>query len=530
MTTFAESARLCLALSLVIYSGCRTISSESIKSGHDITDVFVEVARLKHDSMSNGDTWDHIWADDGTLYSFACDGRGYGVSNRNVNFNKLAGDSWDHLTGSIVQSMDGYGKGGQQIPNHSNWKVNGADCIDGVFYAFIANNWYGNQNAYDGEGLDLFLRQTVNNMSLIKSTDRGLTWSRDVKVNIEHPMWTNKMFSTAFFFKFGQNGGATRQDDQDKYVYAISNDGYWNCGSAFYLGRVLRSKIGDLNASAWEYSSNGGWTPDLAHATPVPGFPGGLMKCTVGSPIWLASLKRYVTVTWYDPGTTAKWYYLVDVTFAFYQAEHPWGPWSYIGEKSADQFIADRKDRIYRWYGPSLNPKFITDNPDGNVTATMIFSGSTWEDEPASLYKNNSSPVTFYTRPLPRLRAAFNDPAAQYFGDWKYQGNRGYGDFNDDIHVTTTPGAYCDFSFAGEGIEILSEKYRDMGDVEVVLDGNSQGISHLYQDPMPRLYQIPCYRKMDLTPGKHTIRIINCGNDSAFCIVDGFRVYGKDSK
>ncbi len=62
-------------------------------------------------------------------------------------------------------------------------------------------------------------------MSLIKPKDRGRTWSRDEQTNDEHPVWTSPKFSTAFFFKYGQNGGDTRQDDQDQYVYAISNPG-----------------------------------------------------------------------------------------------------------------------------------------------------------------------------------------------------------------------------------------------------------------------------------------------------------------
>jgi hypothetical protein len=148
--------------------------------------------------------------------------------------------------------MDAYGKANQAISNGSNWKVTGLDCIDGVFYAFVADNWYGKQPAYGGKALDPFMRQTVCNMSLIKSTDKGRTWQRDVQANIEQPMWTNKKFSTGFFFKYGQNGGSTKQDDQDKYVYAMSNDGNWNSGSVLYLGRVPRTRIGNLNAADWE--------------------------------------------------------------------------------------------------------------------------------------------------------------------------------------------------------------------------------------------------------------------------------------
>lgn len=246
---------------------------------------------------------------------------------------------------------------------------------------------------------DPHIRQTVQNMSLIKSVDKGITWTRNLQANYEQPMWTSRKFSTAFFVKYGQNGGNTKQDNQDRYVNAIFNDGYWNCGSAFYLGRVARSRIGDLHPADWEYLANGSWSHNIDDATPVPGFPNGQMKCTSGSPIWVAPLRKYVTVTWFDPATSLKWHFPENVTFAFFQADHPWGPWTWIGEKSACDFIADRKERIHRWNGPSLSPRFITENSDGSVTAILFFSGQTWEDKPEGLYKNNSLPVTFYTRP-----------------------------------------------------------------------------------------------------------------------------------
>ena len=513
-------------------------------AGKTITDVFVDVSRIRHDAKSWGDTWDHIWADDDNLYTFGCDGGGYGTNNDNLNFNQLTGPAWDQLAGRPVNPMSEYGKNGSyladnstqllernwkkpMIPRGPNWKVTGADGIDGVFYAFVAENWYGNQNAYGGNAPDSYLRQTVNNMSLIKSTDKGLTWTRGMVENAAKPMWTNKRFSTAFFFKYGQNGGSTRQDEQDQFVYAISNDGYWNCGSAFYLGRVPRAKIGQLNVADWQYYCDGKWTSDLNAATPVPGLPNGQNKCTMGSPVWLPALKSYVTVTWSDPGTTTKWHYPVDVTFAFYQAEHPWGPWSYVGAKSAMEFIGQPgTNRVHRWYGPSLSPKFIADNPDGSVTVILLFSGQTWENTPESLYKNNSCPVTFHTRPLPRLRETVNDTAAKYSDGWRHETNRGVGDFQDDLHVTAKTGSYCDFEFTGEGIGILSEKFHDLGDVEVLLDGTSQGVFHLYQDPMPRLYQIPFCRKMDLPKGRHIVRVINRAPAGVGCSVDGFKIYG----
>jgi hypothetical protein len=504
---------------------CLSRAAEQVSPDSTIKDVFVDVANLRHDAASNGDTWDYIWADDGNIYSFGCDGRGYGNKGRNLNFNVLSGGAWNSLTGSSVSPMD-YGRAGEKCPNQSNWKVTGGDCIDGVIYAFVANNWYGNQNAFGGEKPDPRIRQTVLNMSLIKSTDHGKTWSRDSLTNRDHPMWTTPKFSTGFFFKYGQNGGSTNRDDADRYVYAISNDGYWNCGTALYLGRVPRSKIGDLNATDWEYRADGRWTSTIGDATPLPGFPTGLAQCTSGSPIWVPALQQYVTVTWYDPGGMKKWYYPENVTFSFYQADHPWGPWSWCGEKSCNDFIGDTKKLIHRWYGPSLSDRFLKTNEDGSVSATLTFSGQEWEDKPTGFYKNNCCPLILSTRSLPKEVTSYNDSAATYSNRWTLESNRGVGDFHDDAHVTRVSGESAVFSFQGSGIEALSEKYSDMGSVEVILDGVSQGTFDLHQDPMPRLYQIEFFRAMNLSNVPHKLQIINKSPDGTVCLIDGFRVYG----
>ncbi len=532
---------LLLVAGLLLTAACRTTSSN--QSSHNITGVFVDIANLHHDPKSNGDTWDHIWAADDNLYTFGCDGGGYGYGSKNVNFNCLTGTNWDELVGSSVNSMSDYGNNGDhlegnppvlkkrdwsKLPLGPNWKVTGADSIDGVFYAFIAQNWYGNQHAYGGAAVDPHIRQTVNNMSLIKSTDHGRTWSRPEKVNVLQPMWTNKKFSTAFFFKYGQDGGRTHQDDQNKYVYAISNDGYWDDGSAFYLGRVLRSKLSKLDARDWQYYSNGQWTDNLDAATAVPGLPYGETKSAMGSPIWLASLDKYVTVTWYNPGKMNGWYFPDDVIFEFYSADHPWGPWTSIGQQGCNEFLGDPKKNNKRWYGPTLSPKFIQTNADGSVTAIMLFSGSTWENNPSSLYKYMACPVTFYTQPLPKWRETINDTAATYSDGWNYTTNHGIGDYQGDVHSTTNSCAYCDFTFSGEGLEILTEKYSNLGEIKVILDGETQGNFSLYQDPMPRLYQVPVYRNLSLAPGQHNVRIINLNNDGTAAVIDGFKVYGHE--
>ena len=202
----------------------------------------MDVANIHHDAKSNGDTWDYIWADDGNIYSFGCDGRGYGKIPLNVNFNKLTGTTSDGLTGEIANPMDDYGKPGQKIANGSNWKTTGADCIDGVLYAFIADNWYGNQPAFGGKAMDPFIRQTVNNMCLIKSTDKGRTWTPDAKTNATRPMSTAGKFQHRLLLQIWTERWHHHTGPAGQVLYAISNNGYWNCGSAFHLGRAREDR------------------------------------------------------------------------------------------------------------------------------------------------------------------------------------------------------------------------------------------------------------------------------------------------
>ncbi len=501
-----------------------------------ITGVFVDVSRIVHNPHSNGDTWDLGWADDGSLYTFADDSRGFaeGKRGQNLNFDRLTGDSMEQLVGSSVNLMEEYGTSGQEIANGSNWKSTGFDCIDGVFYAFVANNWYGDHRAYGRGAVDPYLRQSALNLSLIKSSDRGKTWPRTAAENSAHPMWTSPKFSTAYFFKYGRNGGATMQDEQNRYVYALSNDGFWNDGENIYLARVSRSKIGRRQASDWQFYASGAWSPRVDAATPIAGFPNGQVKCTVGSPLWLAPVHRYVAVTWYNPEAAderLKWDYPSDRIFEFYQADHPWGPWSSVGQEKATEFIADRREKIHRWYGPSFSPAFVEAHADGSATAWMTFSGMTWEESPSSLYSFNACPVTFYTTPRPRRLQWINDSDASliYSDGWRAEAHRGRGDYRDDLHVSATPGATVEFAFQGSGIEILAEKSGELGQVEVVIDGKSAGTVTEAQNPFPLLYQIPIYRNLALANGSHTVRLINRGSAGTHVTFDGYRVFGRDT-
>ena len=81
-------------------------------------------------------------------------------------------------------------------------------------------------------------------------------------------------------------------DNADHYVYALSNNGFWDNGDNLILGRVERSKIAKLNGADWEFYRGGGmedaaWSADRDRAKCVLDAPGKLgMTGAVFIPVW----------------------------------------------------------------------------------------------------------------------------------------------------------------------------------------------------------------------------------------------------
>ena len=76
-------------------------------------------------------------------------------------------------------------------------------------------------------------------------------------------MFPGSRFATPYFVEYGQDGRAS-VDNADRYVYALSNDGFWDNGNNLILGRVARSKIGNLRAADWQYYRGGDGMEDSA--------------------------------------------------------------------------------------------------------------------------------------------------------------------------------------------------------------------------------------------------------------------------
>jgi len=128
-------------------------------------------------------------------------------------------------------------------------------------------------------------------------------------------------------------------------------------------------------------------------------------------------------------------------------------------------------------------------------------------------------------RVLSRLQSVVNDrdPAIKYVGSgWSAEAGRRVTDYNQDIHFTTHLGDYFSYTFVGTGIQYLTETDSDMGDVEVYLDGASQGVHSCYAAP-GKTTQQPVFKSVGLTYGSHTLKVKMISG--RYCRLDCLRVF-----
>ncbi|MFC5828311.1 glycosyl hydrolase family 95 catalytic domain-containing protein [Nonomuraea insulae] len=114
-----------------------------------------------------------------------------------------------------------------------------------------------------------------------------------------------------------------------------------------------------------------------------------------------------------------------------------------------------------------------------------------------------------------------NDTELTYDANWYHTTGRGYGDHNDDTHHSNTVGATAQYTFTGTGVEYLSERNGDMGNVDVYLDDVFQANANLYVSGARQAQQV-VFRKSGLPSGRHTIRIVN--KSTAVGMVDALRI------
>jgi hypothetical protein len=274
-------------------------------------------------------------------------------------------------------------------PDMANWKTMNTYSVDGVLYMFVT------RCIYPWNGDDPKHRHIFRNSSIIKSTDKGLTWTRSADDNFRQPMFPGKRFGAPYFVWYGKDGAAS-VDNADRYVYAVSNDGYFESGDSYVVGRVPRSKLATLSASDWTFwksgegTSDSSWTSDLSAAQPVLSSAG---KSSMTGMTYIAPLGRYVMVLWHFK--LVSWETVLEqkefsTVLDFYESPKPWGPWTNF--KTYETGIPG-------WYVPIVGQRF-QNAINADSASAYLFAPGFVNDGKSDLYKFNYMPVTFSVKPL----------------------------------------------------------------------------------------------------------------------------------
>jgi hypothetical protein len=479
-------------------AGCSGLPGGGLK----ITDV--RPGEFKVYSESVGDTWDPTWADDDQLYAASNDTSGWNEAcSSNVAFNRMTGDDFLNLNGATVNGMsESGGWGAGDGPDGRTWKTSGCMCVDGVLYLVIARHMYSDKSK------ECFGRQSAINSSIIKSTDYGRTWTRSFAECYERPMFPRNCFATPYFFHYGKDGAAPRVDGADEYIYAVSNNGFWNNGDRYFLGRVRRSDLARLEAGDWQfYTGDDGlhdenWSKDSAAATALIENP---TRCGMTGATYIPSIGRYILIAWYyprNPDTDSN-----ETRFNYYEAPHPWGPWTFIREDI---------NRPAGWYSPRVLSRWQT-RKGGEVDVVVATGGDFWEIP--WFYKLAVMPLKLKTDgrfapppPAPAVVVVKCDQTGEGLGKFSYRGTWEYGEHNKDWGLgeyrSAQAGDSLTITFEGRRIRWYSCKGNAVGIATVSVDGGPETTIDLWTRWCPEtLYNRLAYDSGPLPAGRHAFAV-----------------------
>jgi alpha-L-fucosidase 2 len=196
---------------------------------------------------------------------------------------------------------------------------------------------------------------------------------------------------------------------------------------------------------------------------------------------------------------------------------NPWGNQQIRVRRASDNAILQTTTAAQVSFATAANTVYVVERTAKPLTAYSATRLTGTANQGVKTLRNTAS-----TLGLPSGSSSagtVNDSAATYDSNWYLTTNRGYGDYNDDTHHSTTNGATAQYTFTGTGIQLLSERNGDMGTADVYLDDALQANVNFYVSG-PRQSQQVVFAKAGLSSGSHTIKVVN--RSTSVVIIDAF--------
>ena len=443
----------CVALSTA-YGGGKGTSTQfsaattAVPASTTITNYTVASWTTLGSGNTDGDTFYNQVCSDQNEYTELDDTHGFGkTGSADMMIGRFTNETT--FTGGVnVNFLPGYGAtstshgSDSQGYSRSN-KLSGLLCMGGNMYGLMGRQNTTNSSSYPVSGITGLFDQEYG--SLLYSKDLGASWnsvtSPDIFTSYAYPaslptqitsyFADRKKFGAPSFITYGVDDGtlgyisatcnpavltvtaSCRVDNADAYVYILGNDGFWNNGSALYLARIARAKLKNMNGNDIQYYSNaladgngledGNWSSSISGIATILTAAG-----QIGEPSmqYIPYLNRYVLLNWYYPncntGTSNAGCPQDNATagnsvFSFYDAPHPWGPFTQVGTISSFQAASGSAfgslPPASGLYNPTLLHRTAVSSTSASPQMTLLAGGNFYSYTP--YYSLNFANVEF---------------------------------------------------------------------------------------------------------------------------------------
>jgi hypothetical protein len=152
----------------------------------------------------------------------------------------------------------------------------------------------------------------------------------------------------------------------------------------------------------------------------------------------------------------------------------------------------------------------------------MMYEDGTVSDSDLAILNDVRQSVYATSETVPTGTVLVNDNSSTitYIGSWSYSTNRGAGDYDNDVHYTSTNGDAVSYTFTGTGVDVLGPKSNASGQFQVTVDGTLIGTFSEFANTYTP--QSVIYSARHLAPGTHTVELAK--ESSTYFQIDAFRV------